>query len=149
MLKTFAKLEPLARHIAHLSDEGFCDVCYIHNDIYWGNLIFDSEDELIAFIDFDKLEVSSWLYEVGCAASICATTVANIRTFIASYEDQAGIKLNINLLVLAMLTKTIRSSLWCILVHLRTSAVDQSWLEAWSLHLENCLNTIQDFAQTE
>ena len=149
VLDTFARLEPMAKQIGGFSGQGFSEVCYVHNDIYWGNLIFGPEDELRAFIDFDKLEVGSWLYEVGSAAALCATSVVNIRDFIGAYEDEAGISLDIDLMVLAMMTKTVRSSLWCVLAHLQGTAADPAWLRAWSLHLEICLQTIEAFAQAK
>lgn len=148
VLNNFSQLERAASGFLSYPAGSFADLCYTHNDIYWGNLIYDTSDELKAFIDFDQSGVSSWEYEAGSAAAICALDGKNIQTFIRAYEREANCVLNIELFTLAMQIKTVRVLLWCVHAHLNLSVGDQDSLEAMCFHFEKCWEGVEEFRRS-
>lgn len=138
VLRAFDALAPRAQRLLELDASRFDDPCFVHGDIWWGNLIFDGSGRLSAFLDFDMFQVSSRAYEVGCAAAMCATSVGNVETFVDTYETAAQSTVDRDLLLLSMMIRITGASLWCVHARVNLPLVDRAWLEEWSYFLSDC-----------
>ncbi|MCX2980949.1 hypothetical protein EYC98_08740 [Halieaceae bacterium IMCC14734] len=145
VLENLQALEQEARQISTNPVSTFRDLCYVYSDIYWGNLIFDHNHELRAFIDFDNAGVGSQEFEIGVAASICATSSEDIHTFLNAYQEATGITLNMETIIFSMRLKILTGSLWCIHAHLDLKGVDPVWLARWSAFLERSRLNLVEF----
>ena len=129
-----------SRSVAHRLDRS--DTGLIHNDINWENLVFDERFRVRALLDFDNATRAPWALEVGSAAVVLVGAEPDrVEEFVSTYESASQIRVDRDVVRLAMEMKCVQSILNSMTVYIRGNA-DIALRAPWCYHLHESLKTL-------
>lgn len=139
ILATLPKFKHLSKQLANIAPDDFPslqDIILTHNDINWLNLIFDEQDQLLAIIDFDNLQLAPRQAEIGFAALVVTgSDRTRLMAFLEHYQAASGLTTDLAAIRLCMLVRCARSFLWSIQAYRGNMIEDIKMLEAWMRYL--------------
>lgn len=118
------------------------DMGLIHNDINWENLIFDEGLAVRALLDFDNAARAPWAVEVGSAAVVLVGAEPQlVSEFVEAYEDSSQIRIDHDLVQLAMEMRCVRAIVTSVVTYLDGNA-DLTLRAPWCYHMYDSLQML-------
>lgn len=139
IIATLPEVAQEARRLSRRSPDNPLDnsgPILLHNDINWENLVFDDEQRVVAFLDFDNVIQAPRVLEIGAATVVLAGAGRDeIEEFGAAYAEVTGVWPEAEALELAMTLKCVQSILNSVSTYLHGGTADPAMLERWCRHL--------------
>lgn len=152
ILSTFPDLRRDAEFLASAEASGALpasDIVLAHNDVNWENLIFDSDFNLRAVLDFDNAALLPRVLDVGAVAAVLVgADDARLERFLVGYSKASGHQAELPTVHLGMRWKCVRSILWSIDSYLSGRVADDRLIATWCRYLYDCLRALPSAGST-